>query len=325
MKNNSPLVTVILRTHNRADLLDQSIRCLLNQSYRPIEILVVDHNSKDDTKKIIESFGNKIRYIEHKGSFRDTFNIWRNNVEGRFISFLDDDDYIIKDCIQQLVTTLIKNPSIDVVFGRHRFFHVQPDRCVIEKETKMINFSSIKRVMLSGNPTPMNAVLFRADCLKKISPIDSSITGAFDWFFWMQMASAGCIFYQINEVLGYIRRSHDSVQFETERMIKGALECINYYGCNLNLKQKLFYGYYRQYGYRLICYGIICLEKSKTRSGRQSLLRGILLYLVGFKKRSWLLPAILIYFFSIVSNPTTSREKVERIFRTHLYRNYHQK
>ena len=117
-----PLVSVVVKTHNRSDLLFNALNCLIHQTYSPVEIIVIDHNSNDNTRDIVESFGESVRYFKHTGSYRDMYNIWHDKVSGDYVSFLDDDDYITADCIEKLVNILNAMKDVDVVFSRYRYF-----------------------------------------------------------------------------------------------------------------------------------------------------------------------------------------------------------
>ena len=74
MKNNSPKISIILPTYNRAHLIGRAIQSILNQTYQDFEIIIIDDGSKDDTEKIIRGFqekDNRIKYIrfeENKGA-----------------------------------------------------------------------------------------------------------------------------------------------------------------------------------------------------------------------------------------------------------------
>ena len=58
-----PLVSVIIPTHNRAQLISRSIRSVLAQTYQDIEIIVVDDGSTDDTRQVVTSYGDRVSYI----------------------------------------------------------------------------------------------------------------------------------------------------------------------------------------------------------------------------------------------------------------------
>lgn len=320
----SPLVSIVVRTHNRAHLLKSALQCLLNQTYRPIEILVIDHNSTDQTEDVALSFGKHIRYFKHTGNFRDTFNVWRDKIKGHFISFLDDDDYVKPSCIEKLVTVLLSRKDIDLVFPRHLIYYLNGNRCTLLQETHMYDLSQIRKLILRWNIIPWNGVLFRTHCLSSIPVFDDTITGAFDWFFWTHLVLAGYSFYQLNEVLGVLRRSSDSVQLELARMSEGGLQCIRHYARHLSFPEKLSFGYHNVYGYRLIRHGIILIENGQTRKGQLIVLKGLWIYFFCKEGRGKFIAAILILLASFLSNPTVARTRVEKLLRNYYFRNYYE-
>jgi len=324
MDRKAPLVSVVVRTHNRAGYLKNALQCLKDQTWPNLEIFVVDHDSSDNTAEIVKSYGDSIRYYQHKGNFRDTFNVWRDKIKGEFVSFLDDDDYITPDCIEKLMNILIANNDIHIVFPRQKWFEEKKDRCIIMGETEKIDNTDIRKILIQRNVIQWNGVVLRSDCLQNIPLIDAKISGAFDWYFWILLDLAGYKFFQVNHFLGYIRRSQDSVQYEIPRMGKGVLECIEHYGRNLSLYEKLLYGYYHSYGYRLICNGVICLEHGDIAKGRHQILQGLYNYLFGGKKILKLFPAMMIYVISFISDPQKARSRIENTFKVFLFRNYYQ-
>jgi len=324
MGKNIPLVSVVIRTHNRADRLRSALRCLMDQTWPNLEIFVLDHDSSDETAEIAASYGDTITYYLHRGSFRDTFNVWRDKVRGDFISVLDDDDYIKPDCIAKLMQTLLSRPEIDVAFPRYRFYFEEQDRCIIEKETVTVDTAKMNKLILFENVIPWNAVVFRRRCLDGLPMLEDPIVGGFDYYFWMNMILAGFRFYQHDEVLGIIQRSRDSVQFQAERMLTGVLQCVEYYGRHLTFIEKLSLDYYPRYGFRLMSCGILCMENSRISYGRYLLWKGILYYSFGISKRETLIPAFLIWFAALVSHPAKARLRIEKLFGTYLFRTYHQ-
>lgn len=316
-----PIVSIVVRTCNRAKLLHRALTCLVQQTYRPIEIIVIDHNSTDNTREVIRSFGEILRYYKHTGSFHDTFNVWRDLVRGDFISVLDDDDYITLQCIEMLTEFLIGHNDVDIVYSRHQFFSCEEDRCNLLEQTRLLPAGEIRKKLLTANVIPWNAVMIRRECLQKIPKIDSSIHGAYDWFFWVYAALAGCRFHQIDRILGYIQKSRDSVQYEIERMSIGGLKCIEYYGKNLNLKEKLLYGYPYIYGFRLIRHGIICFEQNQVRTGRMLLFRGLFFLFFSLRKRKSYFAAVLIWMASLFSDPRKARFRVENLLGRYFFRN----
>ncbi|HEB36841.1 MAG TPA: glycosyltransferase family 2 protein, partial [Candidatus Aminicenantes bacterium] len=93
------MISVIIPTYNRASFLDEVIQSVLNQDYfvrnssSSFEFLVIDDGSTDNTKEIVKSFGNKMKYHfqENKG-VSAARNLGLDLAQGDYIAFLDSDD-----------------------------------------------------------------------------------------------------------------------------------------------------------------------------------------------------------------------------------------
>ncbi len=120
------LVSVIVPTYNRASLITDSLNSVFLQRYRPIELVVVDDGSTDDTTDILNEWS-----TNHK---QDTWfsivllqqtnkgpcaarNLGFKNSHGEFIQFLDSDDTLDPLKIQLQVEALCKSPETDMVYG----------------------------------------------------------------------------------------------------------------------------------------------------------------------------------------------------------------
>ena len=91
----APLVSVVIPTRNRSQLLQRAIESVLRQTYDYLEILVIDDASDDDTERVIAAFGDtRIRYMRHTGGggAAAARNVGIRAATGSVIGFLDDDD-----------------------------------------------------------------------------------------------------------------------------------------------------------------------------------------------------------------------------------------
>src|SRR2546423_6010094 len=95
----SDLVSVIIPTYNRAELLQECINSVLNQSYSSFECIVVDDGSLDNTgdvvkKKMLDD--KRIRYVINKRTkgAQGARNTGISNATGQYLQFLDSDDYL---------------------------------------------------------------------------------------------------------------------------------------------------------------------------------------------------------------------------------------
>lgn len=120
---SNPLISVVLPTHNRGNMIDQVIMSVLNQTYEPIELLVVDDGSTDDTTQKVKDFENdSITYIkldENKGP-NFARNVGLNQADGNFISFIDSDVIILPEKLSKQLNVLLNaDDKVGIVHCGH--------------------------------------------------------------------------------------------------------------------------------------------------------------------------------------------------------------
>jgi len=118
MITNSPLISVIVPTYNSALFVERCLDSVINQSIKNIEIIVVDDLSTDQTINIIKSYAdicNKIKIFESKkkGMAGGARNIGIENSNGKYISFIDSDDWIDTDFYYHMVN-IIERDNVDI-------------------------------------------------------------------------------------------------------------------------------------------------------------------------------------------------------------------
>ena len=111
-------VSAIITTHNRLDLLKNAINSVFNQTYKNIELIVVDDGSTDGTLEFCKS-DKRIIYIYISPKNHKNGNYARNlgikNSKGYYVAFLDDDDEWMKDKIEKQVNFLEQNKELSLV------------------------------------------------------------------------------------------------------------------------------------------------------------------------------------------------------------------
>lgn len=118
--NEQPLVTVYIPTFNRLELLRRAVESVRNQTYKNLEIIIVDDCSTDGTQKYLEQLAKedeRVRYFlkEKNSGACVSRNIAIENATGEFITGLDDDDYFLEIRIKNFVNSW-KNKAFDSVF-----------------------------------------------------------------------------------------------------------------------------------------------------------------------------------------------------------------
>ena len=129
------LVSVIIPVYNGERYLAQAINSVLDQTYRPIEIIVVDDGSTDRSAEVARSFSETVHYYcqpnSGSGAARNE-GVQRSH--GSFIAFLDADDLWVKEKLSIQVALLEADPGLDMVFGHvSQFYSPDLDEAIKKK------------------------------------------------------------------------------------------------------------------------------------------------------------------------------------------------
>ena len=175
----SPLISVIICTYNRADLLRRSLESVCNQSLdrSDYEIIVVDNNSKDQTREVVEQFRSRYSGIRYAFESKQGLSNARNHgwylAEGRYVAYTDDDTEIPPEWLSL-------GKEIITRFGPAAFGG--PVRCVPGPtrpkwfKDAYLDYSSVGEARFLpheeyGNIIGMN-MFFRCDLIHKIGGFD---------------------------------------------------------------------------------------------------------------------------------------------------------
>lgn len=167
-EKDSPLVSIVIPTYNYADYLPRAIQSCLDQSYRPLEIIVVDDGSTDNTKNIIDGYNEKIIYVRQKNSgVSSARNRGLELAGGNYIAFLDADDYLTKNAIRIRLEALFKNPLAGSVITET--YSLKNDKLYCKPGFKNNLMSDKFHVDLLTGKFPFGtcALLIRSDIAKK--------------------------------------------------------------------------------------------------------------------------------------------------------------
>lgn len=112
-KNDQSLISIIVPVYKVEKYLRRCIESILNQTYTNIEVILVDDGSPDDCPAICDEYAQKDSRIivihKENGGLSDARNAGLNIAKGKFIGFVDSDDYIAPDMYQILITAALTN------------------------------------------------------------------------------------------------------------------------------------------------------------------------------------------------------------------------
>lgn len=192
------LISIVIPTFNSSKYLSQTIETALNQTYKNIEIIIVDDNSTDNTIKIIKNYqkkNSKIKFFKIKnkkntgsGSGSKPRNIGIKKSKGKYIAFLDSDDLWDKNKLQRQLETISINTDISFT----KCYYLQNKSKSKEKyiKDKFIDFSLNKLPggLLLYNPIRLSTVLIKKEVFKNVNfNEEKEIRGIEDLELWLNV------------------------------------------------------------------------------------------------------------------------------------------
>jgi glycosyltransferase involved in cell wall biosynthesis len=155
-----PLVSVMIPVYNGEAYLGEAIDSVLHQSYRPVEVIVVDDGSEDDSGAVAQRYGDPVRYVRQE---RAGNGAARNRAialaSGDLFTFLDADDRLAPTALERLTDALAEDPTLVAVYGHVREF-VSPD---VDAEALARLRPPVERV---AGCLPTNMLMRREDFLR---------------------------------------------------------------------------------------------------------------------------------------------------------------
>ncbi|MCK4830611.1 glycosyltransferase, partial [bacterium] len=109
-------VSVVIPVFNCEQYIGESIRSVLEQTYRNFEIIIVDGGSTDGTLDEIDRFRDNAALIRSKKGTALQKNLGVKAANGKFIAFLDADDFFLPEKLKITIKFLEKNPSLGLVY-----------------------------------------------------------------------------------------------------------------------------------------------------------------------------------------------------------------
>ncbi len=223
------LVSVVIPTFNRAYCLPQTLASVLNQTYRDIEIVLVDDGSTDDTRQLVDRLcGNepRVRYVHQRNrGVSAARNLGLRTARGDYVALLDSDDVWLPWKLEAQLACLAQFPQagmiwsdmqavdaeggtisshyLRVMYHAYRWFtpaqlfsSVRPLSAFMQSappalQTASVHYGDIFSQMIMGNLVHTSTTLLRRSRLEQLQGFDESMRTGEDYDFHLRTCRAG--------------------------------------------------------------------------------------------------------------------------------------
>ncbi|GAA4452714.1 hypothetical protein GCM10023189_16570 [Nibrella saemangeumensis] len=212
IKGTDTLVSIIVNNYNYGRFLEDAINSALNQTYQNVEVIVVDDGSTDESRQMIQRFGDSIvPILKENGGQASAFNAGFNVSRGEFVIFLDSDDLLFPTTVEEVVRLVSEPDVVKVHYALAIIGSDGKETGRIEPELSLAEGNILESIIKNGPgsmeniqpPTSGNA--WSRNFLNKVFPIpEEEYKGCADYYLILLVPIFGKI-KRILEPQGYYR------------------------------------------------------------------------------------------------------------------------
>jgi len=203
---SDPLVSVVIPTYNRKELLVRAVESVLGQTYKKLELLVVDDGSTDGTESHIAEFRKDNRfhysYQENQGQSAAR-NLGISQASGEIISFLDSDNYWKKDKLQLQLAFWHEHKGFDILYSNGIPIDMAGNDISGNEPTTHRPSGKIIKTLMTWNCVTNNTVLVPRKCFQEMGGFNESLRIAEDYDLWLRFATRYSFLYHPRQVTYY--------------------------------------------------------------------------------------------------------------------------
>lgn len=200
------MISVVIPTHNRADLLPRAIESAQKQTYKDIEIIVVSDGSTDDTDSVVEKIkaeDNRIKYCPyspgHGGNYARNYGV--EQAGGEYVAFLDDDDEWLPTKLEKQLNLFEADSNMVLAYTGVNVIYVNEN----------INYSFIpkdqgdlsRKVLLGNCIGSTSTAMVKKSVFEKSGVFDNDIDALQDFDLWIRVVQHGTVGVVSEELINY--------------------------------------------------------------------------------------------------------------------------
>lgn len=231
MKYDSPLVSVIITTYGRPKFLKNAIESVLCQSYKNLEIIVVDDNieksiEREATENLIKNNFQTIKYIKNKENRGACFsrNVGINSSKGEYIAFLDDDDEFFREKIEKQLIHLqkinLKDKKVSIISCQMRIINEEEKKIGVSKYNLLKEANDLKDFLNGVYISGTSSLLIEKKALLKVNGF-SEIESCQEALLILKLLENGYKFSSLKEELVLYRKHNNGNIGKSSKARKG--------------------------------------------------------------------------------------------------------
>lgn len=208
-------VAVVIPAYNAEPFLRRAVDSVLGQTMPPEKLIIIDDGSRDGTRAIIESYGNKVELLTQQNQGP---SVARNRalklIDTEFVAFVDADDAWELDKIEKQVAEMRKHPDAVLCYTGIRVIRSSGSEDIYPAANPKL----LHRTLRFANPgIPPSCMLFRSKAYHDIGGFNTALRGIDDWEFVVRMSRRGP-FCLVNEPLLIYYASDSSLSSDADRI-----------------------------------------------------------------------------------------------------------
>ncbi len=240
-EKNLPLVSIVVPCYNHEKYVKETIESIINQTYKNIELIVIDDGSKDNSVEVVKEMipvceqrftRFEFRYRENVGLCK-TLNEALNWCKGRYISFIASDDTMKSYKTSEQVGYLEENLETIGVFGAVEILYKNGYKEEIIKPTNSYTFDDI---FLHKHNLPSPTSMIRLKNVKEVHGFREDFIIE-DWIMWLDLTKNGGKLDYLARVFSSYRRHDGNLSGQLEKMYMGRMEIVDAFKDKQNYKE----------------------------------------------------------------------------------------
>ena len=218
------MISIGIPTYNQADTLCTTIESFLNQSVKPLEIVVSENWCTDHTQEVLKEFEGKIKVVrpERHLSMMENWNFLVSQLQGDWFSLMSSDDLALPNFVSDISRAITENSGAVLIRGPYEA--IDSDGVVLNRRTS--KYAARSRIFpgnfyeqIQNTKTSFAAFCLNRSTFNKLGGFDENLKLAGDWAMWLKLSAYGS-FITLPDIISQYRVDYRSGMTEARMLFE---------------------------------------------------------------------------------------------------------